>query len=58
MCNAVALALLRPDMRFNYAKALTKARRKDMASWELEALQSSADDCAGKSAITAMLKSL
>ena len=56
--KAVALAPLRPDIRFNYAKALIRAGRKDAARSELKALQAIPDDFAGKSEIAAMLESL
>ncbi len=56
--KAVALAPLRPDIRFNYAKALIKAGRKDAARSELKALQAIPDDFSGKSEIAAMLNSL
>lgn len=55
--KAVMLAPQRSDIRFNYAKALIKAGRKNVARSELEALQAAAD-FEGKSEIAAMLKSL
>ncbi len=56
--KAVVLAPLRSDIRFNYAKALIKAGRKDVAKSELQTLQSAPDDFAGKSEVAVMLKAL
>ncbi len=56
--KAVALAPQRSDIRFNYAKALIKAGKKNVARSELEALRTAADDFEGKSEIAAMLKDL
>ncbi|MEP6607928.1 MAG: XrtA/PEP-CTERM system TPR-repeat protein PrsT [Burkholderiaceae bacterium] len=56
--KATELAPKRPDIRLNYAKALIKAGKKDIARTELEALQAAPDDFAGKSEIVAMLRGL
>ena len=56
--KAVALAPQRSDIRLNYAKALMKTGKRNVARSELEALQATAGDFNGKSEIAAMLKSL
>ena len=56
--KAAALAPERPEIRLSYAKALIKAGQKDVARSELEALQATAADFAGKSEIAGVLKSL
>lgn len=56
--KAKALAPKRSDIRLNYAKALIKAGKKDVARSELEALQATAVDTAGRAEIDAVLKGL
>jgi len=52
--KAAALAPQRSDIRFNYAKALIKTGKKDVATSEVQALQSTADDVASRSEIAAI----
>lgn len=56
--KARALAPNAAVLRLNYAKALTKAGRKDEARKELEALQATAEPFAGKDEIDRLLKAL
>jgi len=56
LAKAVALAPNRPDIRFNYAKALMKAGRQEEARKEFADLQALKEDFTGKSEIPAFLK--
>lgn len=56
LAKAAAIAPNRPDIRFNYAKALAKAGRAEEARKELTALQAVSEDFPGKSEIPALLK--
>ncbi|MDQ3446850.1 MAG: hypothetical protein M3496_11880 [Pseudomonadota bacterium] len=52
--KAAALAPQRSDIRFNYAKALIEDAKKDVATSEVQALQSTAGDFASRSEIAAI----
>jgi tetratricopeptide (TPR) repeat protein len=56
--RAVRLSPNRPEIRLNYARALIKQGRKDDARKELQALQESKADFAGKAEIPELLKGL
>ena len=58
LAKARSLAPDRPDIRFNYAKALAKAGRKEEARKELTKLEDVKQDFPGKSEIPALMKQL
>lgn len=56
--RATTLAPNRHDIRFNYAKALVKAGRKDVARQQLAMLQAVNEEFAGKAELPALLKQI
>jgi putative PEP-CTERM system TPR-repeat lipoprotein len=58
LARAVTLAPDRPDIRFNYAKALMKAGKTEQARKELTQLQAVEQDFSGKSEVAGLLKQL
>lgn len=58
LAKASSLAPDRPEIRFNYAKALAKAGRKEEARAELAKLEDVKQDYPGKSEIPALMKQL